>query len=115
MHLGSQENLEGQIMHKHVEGTMNRTWINCVLSLLIAIVIAGCGGGSAQPQAPGEIERLSNATIYHLKNGVFIHEAFEGADHYYLLHDLVESYEITRTITDTQARTRHQRNQGTMK
>jgi hypothetical protein len=86
-------------MHKHLEGFMNnsRTWINCVVSLLIAIVFAGCGGGeSVKAHSPGEIERLSNATIYHLKNGVFIHEAFEGADHYYLLHDIVESYELTQ-------------------
>ena len=99
MHLGRQTNLQGQIMHKHLEGIMNnlRTWINCVVSLLIAIVIAGCGGGDSAPtHAPGEIERLSNATIYHLKNGVFIHEAFEDADHYYLLHDMVESYELTQ-------------------
>jgi hypothetical protein len=71
--------------------------MKCPLTLLVAIVIAGCGGGeSAKPHAPGEIERLSNATIYHLKNGVFVHEAFEGADHYYLLHDIVESYELTQ-------------------
>ena len=78
---------------------MNNTpiWINCVVTLLVVIVIAGCGvGESANTHAPGEIERLSNATIYHLKNGVFIHEAFEGADHYYLLHDIVESYELTQ-------------------
>ena len=86
-------------MYKHLEGFMNNTptWINCVVSLLVVIVIAGCGGGDSAPtHAPGEIERLSNATIYHLKNGVFIHEAFEGADHYYLLHDIVESYELTQ-------------------
>lgn len=78
---------------------MNNTpvWINCVVSLLVAIVIAGCGGGeSTNTYAPGDIERLSNATIYHLQDGVFIHEAIEGADHYYLLHDIVESYELTQ-------------------
>jgi hypothetical protein len=37
------------------------------------------------------------ATIYHLKNGVFIHEVFEGSDHYYLLEDdIVKSYELTQ-------------------
>ena len=86
-------------MYKHLEGFMNNTpiWINCVVTLLVVIVIAGCGGGeSANTHAPGEIERLSNATIYHLQDGVFIHEAIEGADHYYLLHDIVESYELTQ-------------------
>ena len=100
MHLGRQKKLKRQIVHKHLEGVMNnmRTWINGAVSLLVAIVIAGCGGGeSAHTHAPGEIERLPNATIYHLKDGVFIHEVFEGADHYYLVDDnIVESYELTQ-------------------
>jgi uncharacterized protein (TIGR03067 family) len=54
------------------------------------------GGESANLHAPGKIERLSSATIYHLKDGVFIHEVFEGADHYYLVNDIVESYELTQ-------------------
>jgi len=67
------------------------------LTILLTL-LAGCGGGeSAPPHAPGEIERLPNATIYHLKDGVFIHEVFEGADHYYLVDDhIIESYELTQ-------------------
>lgn len=103
-------------MPKHLEGFMDhiRTWINCVLSLLAAIVIVGCGGGeSARTHAPGEIERLPNATIYHLKDGVFIHEVFEGADHYYLLHDIVESYELTQDGLDYVKKTSAGTNAGT--
>jgi hypothetical protein len=100
MHLGRQKKLKRQIVYKHLEGIVNniRTWINGAVSLLVAIVIAGCGGGESAPiHAPGEIERLPNATIYHLKDGVFIHEVFEGADHYYLVDDyIVKSCEPTQ-------------------
>ena len=86
-------------MHKNLKGILNhvRIWLSRVAAPLVAILMAGCGGGeSAHTHAPGDIERLSNATIYHLQDGVFIHEVFEGADHYYLVDDIVESYELTK-------------------
>lgn len=64
MPLDRQENLQGRIVHKYLGGIMTniRTSIKCVVSLLVAIVIGGCGGGeSAKPHAPGEIERLNTS------------------------------------------------------
>lgn len=61
---------------------------------LTALMLASCGDGFRNGYRPGDIETLGNATVYHLADGVFIQERFEGSPHYYLVETTVADYRL---------------------
>lgn len=63
--------------------------------LLTAFLLTGCGGGFRNGHAPGDIERLENTDVYHLADGVFLHERHEGGNFYYLIEETASDYRLT--------------------
>lgn len=72
---------------------MKQLTIFSLVSLTVSL-LTGCGGGFRNGHAPGEIETLENATVYHLADGVFIHERHDGSDHYYLVEATAADYAL---------------------
>lgn len=62
---------------------------------LAALMLTGCGRDLRNGHAPGDVEFRDNATVYHLADGVFIHERRDGENHYLLLEDTVAGYRLT--------------------
>ena len=68
---------------------------SCVLALAI-LALLGCDRTDFRNgYAPGEVETLDNAKVFHLTDGVFVVERKNGSTCYYLIESTVADYELT--------------------
>jgi hypothetical protein len=67
----------------------------CFLALAI-LVLLGCDRVDFRNgYAPGEVETIDNAKVYHLADGVFVAESKNGSTCYYLIESTVADYKLT--------------------
>jgi len=64
------------------------------LASLTVILLTACGDNFRNGHAPGDIEALENATVYHLADGGVIHERHNGSDQYHLVEATTPDYEL---------------------
>lgn len=74
--------------------SIRMTLIRLSALLLSAVILTACGDGFRNDHRPGDIETIDNAVVYHLADGVFIKERFEGSSHYYLVEATVADFRL---------------------